>query len=64
MITKFFEYVISGKLLDLISIFLRNRKQRVVMGAIESDWRDILSGVTQESVFGPLLFVIHKSFTR
>ena len=46
-------------MLDWIKSFLSKRRQRVVMGEIVSDWRDILSGVPQGSVLGPLLFAIY-----
>ena len=59
LVIKLFGYGIRGKLLDWIKSFLRNRRQRVVLGEIESEWRDILSGVPQGSVLGPLLFVIY-----
>jgi hypothetical protein len=59
LIIKLYAYGIRGKLLDWIKSFLRGRRQRVVMGEIISDWRDILSGVPQGSVLGPLLFVIY-----
>ena len=38
--------------------FLSNRKQRVVIGDNSSCWEDVISGVPQGSVLGPLLFTI------
>jgi len=59
LLIKSCTYGIRESLLAWIKNFLRNRRQRVVMGEIVSDWRDILSGVPQGSVLGPLLFVIY-----
>ncbi|CAF0947354.1 unnamed protein product [Brachionus calyciflorus] len=47
---------IDKLLLKWIESFLKSRKQRVVLGDVESDWLDIFSGVPQSSVLGPLLF--------
>ena len=38
--------------------FLTDRRQRVVMGDIISVWMEVFSGVPQESVIGPFLFVV------
>jgi ribonuclease P/MRP protein subunit RPP40 len=42
-----------------IESYLRTRKQRVVMGDVVSKWIDVIRGVPQGSVLGPLLFLIY-----
>ena len=44
--------------LKILSSYLSNRKQRVRLGSIFSTWHDILTGVPQGSILGPLLFNI------
>lgn len=50
---------INGSSLKLITSYLQNRKQRVLLSSTESSWREITSGVPQGSVLGPLLFIIY-----
>ena len=59
LIFKLKQNGISGKLLNLIKDFLKNRKQRVVLNGQFSSWADADAGVPQGSILGPLLFLIY-----
>ena len=50
---------ISGKLLDLLSSFLSDTEQRVLLNGQTSDWRNVNADVPQGSVLEPLFFLIY-----
>ena len=50
---------ITGELHGWIQNYLLNRTQRVIVNGVLSDIVEILSGVPQGSVLGPLLFLIY-----
>ena len=50
---------IDAPLYHLLENYLKNRKQRVVLNGQTSEWKDILAGVPQGSVLGPILFLIY-----
>ena len=58
LILKLTKHGINGQIGNWIKAFLENRKQRVVIRGYKSDELDVLSGVSQGSVLGPILFLI------
>ena len=52
------DFKIDGLLLKFIKDYLQGRKQRVVLGSGISNEADVISGVPQGSILGPLLFVL------
>ena len=59
LILKLNQYGISENLLRLIKCFLKHRKQRVALNGQTSSWTNVLAGVPQGSILGPLFFLIY-----
>ena len=59
LLKKIYGYGIKGNLYNWIDDFLTHRRQRVVMNSTKSEWTNILSGIPQGSVLGPLLFLLY-----
>src|ERR1700678_3473866 len=58
LIHKLKRFNISPQVVSWVTDFLSGRKQRVLLSGAFSDWIDVLSGVPQGSVLGPLLFLL------
>ena len=50
---------ISGKLLSVLSNFLKDRKQRATLNGKVSSWADVNAGAPQVSILGFLLFLVY-----
>lgn len=59
LMMKLKAYGMGDQLVYWIKALLNRRKQKVVVRGSSSEWKDVVSGVPQGSVIGPLLFVIY-----
>ena len=59
LIFKLKGFGISGNLISLLTNYLSDRYQRVVLNGQESDWEKIYADVPQGSVLGPILFLVY-----
>ena len=59
LLNKLNRYGIRNKTHNWISNFLKYRKQRVVFGGEHSTWTQVIPGVPQGTVLGPLLFLTY-----
>ena len=61
LIVKLHPYGFSFEILTFLKSYLRNRKQSVKINNLCSDFLNILSGIPQRTILGPILFNIFLS---
>ena len=59
LILKFKDHGIGDGIIDWIKQWLTDRRQSVVVDGEVSNWKSVLSGVTQGPILGPLLSLIY-----
>ena len=65
LISKSKQNGVTGDLLNILTDFLKERKQRVILNGQYSKWSNISAGAPQGLVLRPLLFLIYiKDFSN
>jgi hypothetical protein len=59
LLHKMHRYKISEKVIKWVECFLSNRIQKVIVNGTEFKCHHVTSGIPQDSVLGPILFVIY-----
>ena len=59
LLFKFRQLGIGGPFLGIVTEFLSSRLQRVVVDGQFNEYRNVISGVPQGIVLGPLLFILN-----
>ena len=59
LLLKLKAHGIGNDVINWIKKWLTHRRQRVIVDGEISNWKSVLSGVTQGSVLGPILFLIY-----
>ena len=59
LLQKLLCYGVKGKEYQWFSNYLKGRKQRVALDGMMSQWVEVVRGVPQGSVLGPLLFIVY-----
>ena len=59
LLQKLRHYRLKENVINWIKSFLCYRKQRVKLNGFYSDWAEVLSGIPQGTILGPILFIIY-----